>query len=82
MRILYTIGTLLSLVFVAKFLWWAVSYTANPTPQGIERASVLIAEAVVPWWLPVLEALAAIGGIIGAILVMVFLLRLIAEDAI
>jgi len=82
MRIMYTIGALFGLVFVAKLFFWAVSYSANPTPQGIERAGALIAEAVVPWWLPVVEALACIGGIVGAVLVLVFMWRLLVEDAI
>jgi len=82
MRVLYAIGTLFSLVFVAKLLWWVVSYAANPTPQGIERAGTLIAEAAIPWWLPALVTLASIGGIVGAVLVIVFLLRLKAEGII
>jgi hypothetical protein len=83
-RILYAIGRLFWLAFVTELLWWVVSYTVNPTPQGIERAGTLIAEAAVPWWLPVLEVLAVIGGggIVSAVLVMVFLRRLIDEDAV
>jgi hypothetical protein len=30
---MYTIGALFGLVFVAKLFFWAVSYSANPTPK-------------------------------------------------
>ena len=79
MRILRAIGTLLSLYFMVRLSLWVVSYAANPTPQGIERAGTLIAEAAVPWWLPALEALAPIGGGILAVLVLFFLSRMIAQ---
>jgi len=81
MKILKFVGLIFLLSLWAKIFMWTVSYMTNPPSQGIQRAGELIAEASVPWWLPVLVALASIGGILGAGLVVVFLLRLIAEDA-
>jgi hypothetical protein len=51
---------------------WSLSYLINPSPEKIGQAGQLIAQAAIPWWVPVIQFLAPLG-ILGAILILVLL---------
>lgn len=56
---------------------WFLTVLTNPTsPQVSQQAGELIAQAAVPWWLPVIQFLVGIPGIVGGVLVVAFLIYL------
>lgn len=57
---------------------WVLSYAANPSPEKISQAGQLIAQAAIPWWIPIIQFLATLG-ILGAIGIIV-LLSLVARN--
>jgi hypothetical protein len=69
------IAAILSIPTIAGFIWWALSYSVNPSPDKIDQAGQLIAQAAIPWWVSVIQFLAPLGfiGAIG-ILVLLFLI--------
>jgi hypothetical protein len=66
------IGKIFSAITVGGFFIWAINYVASPSPEKITKAGELIAQAAIPWWLPVINFLAPLG-IIGFILIIVLL---------
>lgn len=68
------IGAIFSIPIVAGMIIWALSYVVNPSPDKISQAGQLIAQAAIPWWVPVIQFLATMGtfGAIG-IIVLLFL---------
>jgi hypothetical protein len=66
------IGKIFSLIAGASFIIWAISYIASPSPEKIADAGQLIAQAAIPWWMPVIQFLAPLG-IIGGICIIVVL---------
>jgi hypothetical protein len=66
------IGSIFALISIIGVFIWAFSYQINPTPEKIDQAGQLIAQAAIPWWVSVIQFLASLG-IIGAILILIFL---------
>lgn len=68
------------LVFIAPLLVqifaWGASSLMNPSSDNIEKGAELIAKAVVPWWIGVMEWLAGWGGAISAILIIALIIFL------
>ena len=69
------IAAILSVPTIAGIIVWAISYTANPTPEKIDQAGQLIAQAATPWWVSVIQFLAPLGtigaiGIVGLLFMM------------
>jgi hypothetical protein len=73
------VGAKISLLLtIIGFACWALSYVANPSPEKIDQSGQIIAQAAIPWWIPVIQWLLPFGilGIIGIIV----LLRLVLKD--
>jgi hypothetical protein len=76
------IAFLASIPFLVHTAAWAFSYSLNPSPEKIEQAGELIAQAAIPWWVSVIQFLASAPfGILGTILILV-LLYLVAKGKI
>lgn len=54
------IGVVVGLPLLIRSLSWSVGYAISPSPENIEKGVELIADAAVPWWLGVMESLAAL----------------------
>jgi len=66
------IATIFSIPIIAGMIVWVFSYAVNPSPDKIDQAGQLIAQAAIPWWVSVIQFLAALGTL-GAIGIIVFL---------
>jgi hypothetical protein len=75
-----TIGLILSIPLLAQIAVWGCSTSLNPSPENIAQAGELMAQAVVPWWLPIINFLAS-WGTFGAILVVILLFLLVKSGA-
>lgn len=61
---------------------WIIQSLANPSsPQVIEKVGELIAQAAIPWWVPVLQFIVGIP-IVGGTLGVAFLFLLARENSI
>lgn len=69
------IAALLSLPFLIMTMLWIFGCSVNPTSEKIGQGGELIAQAAIPWWLQVIEFLAALGAV-GALLAVLFLIVL------
>ena len=66
--------TILFISTIVGISAWAFSYLINPSPEKIDQAGQLIAQAATPWWIPVIQFLASASlGIFGAILIIALL---------
>lgn len=63
---------LLVILAVAPMAWWTFSYALNPSPEKVGKAGELIAQAAIPWWIPVIQFFAPLG-IMGVIVILVLL---------
>ena len=66
------IAAIFSIPIIVGTIVWVLSYAVNPSPDKIEQAGQLIAQAAIPWWVSVIQFLAALGTL-GAIGIIVFL---------
>lgn len=66
MGIIRAIPTLLAIPLILSMVILVISTAINPTPDKIEKAGEILAEAATPWWIPVFEVLATIlGGLVA-----------------
>lgn len=70
------IGVICGYVTLVSFAIWVLKVMANPTPANFDQVGTLIAQAAIPWWIPVIEFLAKVGNVIGGIAIAVFLFLL------
>lgn len=73
-----TIAFLMSLPTLVSMAIWAMDYIINPAAEKISLACDLIAQAAVPWWIPVIQFLLPLG-ILGGVATLV-LLYLVANQ--
>ncbi len=66
------IAFIFSIPTIVGMAIWSFGYLINPSPEKVSQAGQLIAQAAVPWWIPVIQFLAPLG-IGGAILILVLL---------
>lgn len=72
-------ATILGIPFLISVATWIVASLSNPTSgQVIEKGGELIAQAAIPWWIPVLQFLSGIP-LVGAILAVIFLIILVSR---
>lgn len=64
--------TILAIIAITPMTYWAFSYVLNPSTEKISEAGELIAQAAVPWWIPVIQFFAPLG-VIGAIVILALL---------
>lgn len=76
-----TLAFILGIPLLIGIVIWILQSLANPTsPEVIERAGELMAQAAILWWIPVLQFLLSIP-IFGSILAVVFLFLLARSDS-
>jgi len=76
------IAQIFNIIFLIGIVVWLVQSLTNPTsPEVIEKAGELIAQAAIPWWIPVLQFIVSIP-ILGGTLGVVFLFLLARENSI
>jgi hypothetical protein len=68
------ITVIVGLPLLMKFLFWSIGYSISPSTEGIGKGAELIADAAIPWWLGVIEWLAALP--LAGLLVLGFILFL------
>jgi len=66
------IAAIFSIPIIVGMIVWVLSYAVNPSPEKINQAGQLIAQAAIPWWVSVIQFLAPLGAL-GAIGIIVFL---------
>jgi hypothetical protein len=59
------------LPLLIKFFFFINSMN-NPGPENIEKGIEIIAETSIPWWIGIMNWLASIPGMAGAILIILF----------
>ncbi|MFO7996672.1 MAG: hypothetical protein R6U93_05985 [Dehalococcoidia bacterium] len=66
-----------SIPVIAGTVVWVCSYTLNPSPDKIDQAGTLMAQAAIPWWVSVTQFLADLGtlGAVGIILLLFFVAK-------
>jgi len=71
------IGLIVIIPLIIGFLSWNAKNSNDPgNPENLEEGIGIMSDSIIPWWLGILEKLANIGGIVGAILVVGFVLFL------
>jgi hypothetical protein len=71
--------TILAIPFVVAFLAWAIQCISNPgSTQTIQKAGDLIAQAAVPWWIPILQFLTSVP-VVGGIAAIIFLIFFVSK---
>ena len=71
------IAAIFSIPVIVGMIVWVLSYAVNPSPDKIEQTGQLIVQAAIPWWVSVIQFLAALGtlGAIGIIVLLYFVAR-------
>lgn len=54
------ISVIVGLPLLVRSLSWSVASAISPSAESIEKGVELVADAAVPWWLGVMEWLAAL----------------------
>ncbi|MDK2907637.1 MAG: hypothetical protein PWQ87_95 [Candidatus Woesearchaeota archaeon] len=69
------------LPLLIKMAFWSFTMNSNSPEKNIEKATELITDAAIPWWLGIFEWLAGLPRIIGAglIIVLIYFLKWIGE---
>ena len=75
------IGTIIALIVLIPTLIgifaWAIKNANDPgNPKNLEVGVEMIANSAIPWWLGILDWLAGLPGLIGALLVIGFIIFL------
>ena len=68
-----SIALILGFTTAISFGIWAVNYMINPTPENMSKVGQLIAQSVIPWWLPVIQFLSS-WGLFGGLCIIGLLL--------
>lgn len=68
------ISVIVGLPLLMNLIFWSIGYTINPSADSIGKGAELIADAAIPWWLGVIEWLAALP--LAGLLVFGFILFL------
>lgn len=68
------VSVIVGLPLLTKFMFWIVSSTINPSTESIQKDVELIVGSAVPWWLGIMEWLAALP--LAGLLILVFILFL------
>ena len=68
------ISVIVGLPLLTKFMFWIVSSTISSSTESIQKGVELIAGSAVPWWLGVMEWLAALP--LAGLLILGFILFL------
>jgi len=74
------IGVIFGYIALFSFVIWVLKVVANPTPANLDQIDILIAQAAIPWWIPIIEFLAKVGNAIGGIAIAVFLFLLVKSN--
>jgi hypothetical protein len=64
-------GFIFGIPLVISMIVWAFSTMANPSADNIAKAGNLIAQAAIPWWIPVIIWLAPLGLIGGPLIFLI-----------
>lgn len=75
--IIIAIFLVFTLPLFIQILGWATCSVTNPASTNMTKAGELIGQAAIPWWIGILTWLSQGGGIISAILIILFILFLI-----
>lgn len=68
------VSVIVGLPLLTKFMFWIVSSTINPSTESIQKGVELIVGSAVPWWLGIMEWLAALP--LAGLLILGFILFL------
>jgi hypothetical protein len=71
-KIIKIILAVLGAISAISIIFWVVNVMTNPTPENISQGGQLIADAITPWWIPVIQFLATFG-VIGGIAIVALL---------
>ena len=68
------VSVIVGLPLLTKFMFWIVSSTINPSTESIQKGVEPIVGSAVPWWLGIMEWLAALP--LAGLLILGFILFL------